>query len=87
MPGLREQVISIVCEEWANPENEVRSGTTNVPSATVYERLRTSGVEVSADEVHQELVHLAEHGDIDLALEPGQEAGPTIDGVRSELCP
>src|SRR5687767_13015235 len=47
MPGgsLREKVISIICEEWANPDNEVRrsgaSGTIYVPSATIYERLRS----------------------------------------------
>ncbi len=87
MPGLREQVISIICEEWANPDNEVRSGTIYVPSTTIYERLRSNGVEVSQHEVHLELQHLASHGDITLVFEPGQEAGPTIAGVSSELCP
>jgi hypothetical protein len=87
MPGLREQVISIICEEWANPDNEVRSGTIYVPSATIYERLRSNGVEVSQDEVQRELHHLAGHGDITLVFEPGRGAGPTIAGVSSELCP
>jgi hypothetical protein len=87
MPGLREQAISIICEEWANPDNEVRSGTIYVPSATIYERLRNNGVEVSQDEVQRELQHLADHGDIILVFEPGRGAGPTIAGVSSELCP
>ncbi len=87
MPGLREQVISIICEEWANPDNEIRSGTIYVPSTTVYERLRSNGVEVSQDEVGLELQHLASHGDITLVFEPSKEAGPTIAGVSSELCP
>ncbi len=88
MPGLREQVISIICEEWANPDNEVRSGTIYVPSATVYERLRSgaNGIEVSQHEVDLELQHLASHGDIILVFEPSQEAGPTIADVSSELC-
>jgi hypothetical protein len=87
VPGLREQVISIICEEWANPDNEVRSGTIYVPSTTIYERLRSNGVEGSQDEVRQELHHLASHGDITLVFEPSQEAGPTIAGVSSQLCP
>ncbi len=87
MPGLREKVISIICEAWANPDNEVRSGTIYVPSATIYERLRSNGIEVSQHEVHLELQHLASHGDITLVFEPSQEAGPTIADVSSELCP
>jgi hypothetical protein len=87
VPGLREQVISIICEEWANPDNEVRSGTIYVPSATIYERLRSNGVEASEDDVRQELQHLAGHGDITLMFEPSRGAGPTIADVSPKLCP
>ncbi len=87
MPGLREQVISIICEEWANPDNEVRSGTIYVPSPTIYERLRSNGVEVSEDEVRQVLYQLVAHHDITLVLEPDRGPGPIIAGVSSELCP
>ncbi len=87
MPGLRERVIDAICVEWANPDNEVQSGTIYVPGATIYERLRSNGVEVSQHEVHLELQHLASHGDITLVFEPSQEAGPTIAGVSSKLCP
>ena len=86
MNGLRERVISIICEEWANPDNEVRSGTIYIPSATINERLQSDGVEVSEDEVQQVLLQLAGHGDITLVFEPSRGTGPTIAGVDPELC-
>ncbi len=87
MPGLRERVIDAICEEWANPDNEVQSGTIYVPSSTIYERLRSDGVEASQHEVGLEIQRLASHGDITLVFEPSQEAGPTIADVSSGLCP
>jgi hypothetical protein len=77
MPGLREEVISIICKEWPK-------GDTALNPATICARLLGEGVRVSEAEVQLELEHLADHGDITTSPEPG---GPTVASVREGLCP
>ena len=80
MPGLRERVISIICEEWPNGENALTH-------ATISERLKSAGVEASDGAVRQLLFQLSDRRDITLSSEPGGTAGPTVVGVSPELCP
>jgi hypothetical protein len=80
MPGLREEVISIICNEWPN-------GETALNPATLCEQLQNAGVSVSEAEVRLELEHLTDHRDIEISLEPGGTAGPTVTGVRPGFCP
>jgi Fe2+ or Zn2+ uptake regulation protein len=81
MPGLREKVISIICEEeWPDPDNDVSS-------VTVYEKLKSAGEDTTESEVRQVLIQLSEHGDIKLTLEPSRGAGPVVFDVRPGLCP
>jgi hypothetical protein len=80
MPVLRERVISIICEEWPNGENAL-------DRATISERLKGAGVRASDGAVRQMLFQLSDHRDITLSAEPGGLAGPTIVGVRPDLCP
>ncbi len=87
------------CQDYASrsSRSSARSGPTRITkyaagpytylAPQLYERLRSNGVEGSQDEVRLELQHLASHGDITLVFEPSQEAGPTIAGVSSQLCP
>jgi Fe2+ or Zn2+ uptake regulation protein len=76
---LRQRVIAAICEEWANPDNEVNS-------ATIYERLKRDGDDASEVEVRQVLLQLRDHGYITLVLEP-RGSGPVVTGVNPELCP
>ena len=80
MPGLRERVIAAICEEWPNPQTELNS-------ATIYERLKSDGDDVSEVEVRQVLLQLSDLGDITLVLEPGRGSGPVVADVGPELCP
>ena len=77
MPGLRDRVIAIICEEWPNPENKVQS-------ATIYERLQSADAEASEHDVREVLIQLANHDEITLVFET---ASPTVVGVHPELCP
>jgi hypothetical protein len=80
LPGLRGRVIAALCEEWPNPDNEVHN-------TTIYERLKRAGDVASEDEVRQELLQLADHGNITLGLVPSRGSGPVVVGVDPELCP
>ena len=80
MPGLRERVISILCEEWPNGESAL-------DHATITERLKSAGAEAPEGAVRQVLFQLSDRRDITLSSEPGGTAGPTVVGVRPELCP
>jgi hypothetical protein len=81
VPELRERVIASICEEWPNPDNKV-------DSATIYERLKSAGVDdASEGEVRQVLLQLSAHGDITLVLEPSRESGLVVADVDPELCP
>jgi hypothetical protein len=92
MPGLRERVISILCEEWwpDHPDNELDRADKELDSATIYERLKGAGGDdpsVTEVEVRQVLLQLSDHDDIKLVLEPGRESGPVVAYVDPELCP
>ena len=80
MPGLRERVIAIICEEW--PKGEM--ALSPVP---IRERLQSACKSVSEAEVRLELQHLAEDDDIKVSLDPGGATGPNVGGVREGLCP
>ena len=80
MPGLREQVIEVICEEW--PKGEDREAELN--AATIAERLQKAGVVASETEVQLELSHLVDQGHIDLAADrPDMPVGR----VSADLCP
>jgi hypothetical protein len=44
MPGLREEIISIICEEWPNADDELNE-------FAIQERLEDAGVVASEDDV------------------------------------
>ena len=81
-PGLRERVITIICKEWPNLDNEVTG-------AAIYERLINDGTEVSEEALADVLDHLAGQGLITMVIgsTPPPSVGRTILGVSSELCP
>jgi hypothetical protein len=80
MPGLRERVIAIICEKWPNPDNEVLS-------TAICELLQSGDAGVSAHDVREVLIQLADHRDITLVLEASGGTDSTVVGVHSELCP
>ncbi len=80
MPGLREEVISIICSEWPNRDDELNQ-------AAIHELLEDAGVAASEDDVEQVLLQLSDHEDIRLAGEPGATGGLAIVDVDPELCP
>ena len=80
MPGLREEIISIICQEWPDSEDELNQ-------VTIRERLKVAGVEASEDDVQEELVQLANHQDIRLATEAGAPGGwAVVTEVDPKLC-
>jgi hypothetical protein len=82
MEGLREKVISIICEEWPHPGMEL-------DSAAIYRRLISEGVGVPEDALRDVLVLLVDHGDIKLVRTPTRplrEGGMSIRSVRPRLC-
>jgi hypothetical protein len=80
MPGLREQVVLIICQEWPKQEIELNP-------ATISERLQSAGYSSATEaEVRLELEHLAQHRNIKLAWEPGGTDVPTVAAVHPELC-
>jgi hypothetical protein len=81
MTSLRERVIAIICEKWPNPDNEVLS-------ATICELLQSGDGAVSAHDVLEVLLQLADHGDITLGgLEASRGTDSTVVGVDPKLCP
>ena len=80
MPSLRERVIAIICEQWQTPENAVLS-------ATICELLQSGDGAVSAYDVLEVLIQLADHGDITLGLEASRGTATTLVGIHSKLCP
>jgi hypothetical protein len=85
MPGLREEVISIICEE---KTKEKTNGSIALNPEAISERLTRAGVEASESEVRLVLYQLRAHHDIELAVEPGAKATAlTVTGVRPGLCP
>ena len=80
MPGLREEIISIICEEWPNADDELNQ-------VAIHERLEDAGVVASEDDVQQVLLQLSDHDDIRLAGEPGATGGVAVVYVDPELCP
>ena len=49
VPGLREEIISIICEEWPNSDDELNQ-------VAIDERLEDAGVVASEDGVQQVLL-------------------------------
>jgi hypothetical protein len=82
MPGLRERVIAVICEEWVKGAD--REAPLN--AATISERLQKDDVSTSEAEVQLELSHLVDHGLITLAPEPGGPDATTVGSVRQGLC-
>ncbi len=80
MPELREEIISIICEEWPNSDDELNQ-------VAIHERLEDAGVVASEDDVQQVLLQLSDHDAIRLAGEPGATGGLAIVYVDPELCP
>jgi hypothetical protein len=80
MPSLRERVIAIICEQWPNPNNAVLS-------ATICELLQSGDGAVSAHDVLEVLIQLADHGDITLGFEASRGIATTVVGVHPKLCP
>jgi hypothetical protein len=80
MRGLREEIISIICEEWPNSEDELNE-------FVIHERLVAAGVEASEDDVQQVLLQLSDHQYIRLAGEPNALGGMAVVDVDPELCP
>jgi hypothetical protein len=80
MPGLREEIISIICEEWPDGDDELNQ-------VAIHERLEDAGVVASEDDVQQVLLQLSDHDDIRLAGEPGATGGLAVVDVDPELCP
>jgi hypothetical protein len=80
MPGLREDVIAAICEEWPNSEDELNQ-------VAIHERLEVAGVGASEDDVQHVLLQLANHDDIRLATEAGAPGGLAVVYVDPELCP
>jgi hypothetical protein len=80
VPGLREEIISIICEEWPNSDDELNE-------VAIHDRLEVAGVGASQDGVQETLLQLSDHNDIRLAGEPGAPGGLAVDYVDPELCP
>ncbi len=80
MPGLREAVIAIICEEWQKGQG--REG--ELDAQIISERLQKDGGSATAAQVKQELIHLAEQGAITLAAERADT--PAILRVNPDLC-
>ena len=81
MPGLREEIISIICKEWPNDEDELNQ-------VAIHERLEAAGVEASEDDVRHVLFQLDNHEDIRLAGEPRAPGGwAVVSVINPKLCP
>ncbi len=82
MPGLREEVIAIICDEWQKGQDR----ETKVNPATIYERLQKAGVRATEAEVQLELEPLMGQGLITLEAEPGRLGPPAVVRVNPDLC-
>jgi len=80
LPSLRERVIAIICKQWQNQDNAVLS-------ATICELLQSGDGAVSAYDVLEVLIQLADHGDIALGLEASRGTATTVVGIHPKLCP
>jgi hypothetical protein len=78
--GLREEIISIICKEWPNDEDELNQ-------VAIHERLEAAGVEASEEDVRHVLFQLENHQDIRLAGEPGAPGRWAVVSVDPKLCP
>jgi hypothetical protein len=95
VPVLREEIISIICEEWPNSDeelNEVASeewpnSDEELNEVAIHERLKVAGVGASQDGVLEVLLQLSDHEYIRLAGEPGAPGGLAVVYVDPELCP
>lgn len=81
MPGLREEVISIICEEWAKGEDR------EIPlnAAAISERLQEADIVVSEAEIQLELGNLLSYHQITLEAEPGR-LGPRTLAALARSC-
>jgi hypothetical protein len=79
LPSLRERVIAIICQQWQNPDDAVLS-------ATICELLQSGNGAVSAYDVLDVLIQLADHGAITLGLEARRGTATTVVGIHSKLC-
>jgi hypothetical protein len=80
MSSLRKRVIAIICEQWPNSHNAVLS-------ATICELLQSGDGAVSAYDVLEMLIQLADKGDITLGLEASRGTATSVVGVHPKLCP
>ena len=80
MPGLREKVIEVICEEWRKGQDR----ETEVNAQLISERLLKDGGSATAAQVKQELIHLAEQGAITLAADRADI--PAVVRVNPDLC-
>ena len=80
MPSLRQRVITIICEQWQNPDNAVLS-------ATIWELLQSGNGAASAYDILEVLIELADHGDITLGLEASRGTATSVVGIHPKLCP
>ncbi len=80
MPGLREEVITIICEEWRKGQDR----ETEVTAQMISERLQKDGGSATAAQVKQELIHLAEQGAITLAVDRADT--PAVIRVNPDMC-
>ena len=80
MPELHEEIISIICEEWPDGDDELNQ-------VTIHERLEAAGVAATEDDVQQVLLQLSDHRNITLAVEPGGTGGLAVADVHPDLCP
>ena len=95
MPVLREEIISIICEEWPNSDDELNevaseewpNSDDELNEVAIHERLKVAGVGASQDGVLEVLLQLSDHEYIRLAGEPGAPGGLSVVDVDLELCP
>ena len=82
MLGLREKIISIICEEWQKGQDR----ETEVNAAMISEQLQKGGGSATAAEVQLELESLVGQGLITLEAEPGILGPPAVVRVNPDLC-
>jgi hypothetical protein len=82
MPALREEVISIICEEWQKGQDR----EAEVNAAMISERLQKDDGSATEAEVQLELESLAGQGAITLEAEPGRLGPPDVVRVNPDLC-
>ena len=83
MPGLRDEVIAIICEEWQKGQDT----ETPLDAAMISKRLQEAGVSATEAEVQLELEPLVGQGLITLEAEQDRLGPPAVVSVSPELCP